>query len=53
MDFRKHMRLEGSINLDGDWSKLPFVFEKGRKTHLIVEGRIFEERSLTLAWLLT
>jgi phosphopantetheinyl transferase (holo-ACP synthase) len=53
MDFKKHMRLEGSINLDGDWIKLPFVFEKGRKVHLIVEGRIFEERSLTLAWLLT
>lgn len=53
LDFKKHMRLEGSINLDGDWIKLPFVLEKGRSIHLSVEGRIFEERSLTLAWLLT
>jgi 4'-phosphopantetheinyl transferase EntD len=53
LDFKKHIRLEGSINLDGDWIKLPFVFDKGRSIHLSVEGRIFEEQSLTLAWLLT
>ena len=53
LDFRRHMKLEGSINLDGDWIKLPFVFDKSWKIHLTVEGRIFEEQSLTLAWLLT
>ena len=44
---------EGGINLDGDWIKLPFVLAKGKCVHLSVEGRIFEEHSLTLAWLLT
>ena len=53
LDFRRHMKLEGSINLEGDWIKLPFIFQKGRSMHLGVEGRIFEEQSLTLAWLLT
>ena len=53
LDFKKHMRLEGSINMDGDWVKLPFVFEKGRRIHLGIEGRIFDEEALTLAWLLT
>jgi hypothetical protein len=47
------MKLEGGLNLEGDWIKLPFVFERGRKIHLTVEGRIFEEQSLTLAWVLT
>jgi hypothetical protein len=47
------MKLEGSINMEGDWMKLPFVFEKGKSIHLSVEGRIFEEQSLTLAWVLT
>jgi len=53
LDFRKHMKLEGNINLEGDWIKLPFVFQKGKTMHLSVEGRIFEDQSLTLAWLLT
>jgi 4'-phosphopantetheinyl transferase EntD len=53
LDFKKHMRLEGSLNMEGDWIKLPFVFEKGRNIHLGVEGRIFDEKSLTLAWVLT
>lgn len=53
LDFKRHMKLEGGINLDGDWIKLPFVFAKGKCMHLGVEGRIFEEQSLTLAWLLT
>lgn len=53
LDFRKHMKLEGSLNLEGDWIKLPFVFQKGRTNHLSVEGRIFEDQSLTLAWVLT
>lgn len=54
LDFRSHMKLEGNIQLEGDWIKLPFVFRKGgRSIHLGVEGRIFEEQSLTLAWLLT
>jgi 4'-phosphopantetheinyl transferase EntD len=53
LDFKRHMKLEGGINLDGDWIKLPFVLAKGKCVHLSVEGRIFEEHSLTLAWLLT
>lgn len=53
LDFKRHMKLEGSINMEGDWMKLPFLFEKNRKVHLVVEGRIFEEQSLTLAWVLT
>jgi len=53
LDFKKHMKLEGNINLDGDWIGLPFVFDKGRPVHLGVAGRIFEEQSLTLAWVLT
>ena len=53
LDFKKHMKLEGNINLDGDWIGLPFVFNKERPVHLGVAGRIFEEQSLTLAWVLT
>jgi phosphopantetheinyl transferase (holo-ACP synthase) len=53
LDFKKHMKLGGSINMEGDWIKLPFVFGKGRTTHLSIEGRIFDEEALTLAWLLT
>lgn len=53
LDFKRHMRLDGSINLDGDWIKLPFIFEKGRPIRLGLEGRIFEDQALTLAWLLT
>ncbi|HTI92957.1 MAG TPA: 4'-phosphopantetheinyl transferase superfamily protein [Puia sp.] len=53
LDFKKHMKLEGSINLDGDWIKLPFVFSKSWAIHLGIEGRIFEEQSLALAWVLT
>jgi len=53
LDFKKHIKLEGGINLEGDWIKLPFVLAKGKCIHLEVEGRIFEEQSLTLAWLLT
>ena len=53
LDFRKHMKLEGNINLDEDWIRLPFVFNKERPVHLGISGRIFEEQSLTLAWVLT
>jgi 4'-phosphopantetheinyl transferase EntD len=53
LDFRRHMKLEGSLHLEGDWIKLPFVFQKGKNIHLVVEGRVFEDQSLTLAWLLT
>jgi 4'-phosphopantetheinyl transferase EntD len=53
LDFKRHMQLEGSLNMDGDWIKLPFVFEKGKRIHLGVEGRIFDEEALALAWLLT
>jgi 4'-phosphopantetheinyl transferase EntD len=53
LDFKRHMKLEGSINLEGDWVKLPFAFEKGKRIHLGIEGRIFDEQALTLAWLLT
>ena len=53
LDFRRHMKLEGSILLEEDWIRLPFVFNKDRAVHLGVAGRIFEEQSLTLAWVLT
>jgi len=53
MDFKQHMQLKGNITMDGDAVKLPFVFNKGKKIHLGIEGRIFDEQALTLAWLLT
>ena len=53
LDFRQHMQLKGNITMDGDAVRLPFVFNKGRKAHLGIEGRIFDEQALTLAWLMT
>ena len=53
LDFKKHMQLEGNINMDGEWIKLPFVFNKRRKIHLGIEARTFEEQALALAWVLT
>ena len=53
LDFRRNMQLEGNIGLDGENVKLPFVFEKEKRVHLSVEGRIFDEQGLTLAWLRT
>jgi phosphopantetheine--protein transferase-like protein len=53
LDFKRHMHLEGNISMDGDSVKLPFLFEKGKKMHLGIEGRIFEEQALILAWMLT
>jgi len=53
LDFKRHMRLEGNITMDGDAVKLPFIFDKGKGIHLGVEGRIFDEQALILAWLLT
>ncbi|HVV05270.1 MAG TPA: 4'-phosphopantetheinyl transferase superfamily protein [Puia sp.] len=53
LDFKRHMQLEGNITMDGDSVKLPFLFEKGKKIHLGIEGRIFEEQALILAWMLT
>ncbi|HMH21126.1 MAG TPA: 4'-phosphopantetheinyl transferase superfamily protein [Puia sp.] len=53
LDFKQHMQLEDNISLDGDSILLPFAFNKGKKTHLIVEGRVFDEQALTLAWVLT
>ncbi len=53
LDFKKHMQLEGNINMDGEWIKLPFVFNKRRKIHLSIEARTFEEQALALAWVLT
>jgi len=53
LDFKRHMQLEGNITMDGDSVKLPFIFEKGKRVHLGVEGRIFDEQALILAWLLT
>jgi phosphopantetheinyl transferase (holo-ACP synthase) len=28
LDFKRHMQLTGNIRVEGDWIKLPFVFEK-------------------------
>jgi 4'-phosphopantetheinyl transferase EntD len=53
LDFRQHMQLKGNITMDGDAVRLPFVFNKGKKAYLGIEGRIFDEQALTLAWLLT
>jgi 4'-phosphopantetheinyl transferase EntD len=53
LDFKKHMQLEGAINIDGDFIKLPFIFAKNRKIHLNIEARTFEEQGLALAWLRT
>jgi 4'-phosphopantetheinyl transferase EntD len=53
LDFKKHIQLEGSVNMEGDWLKLPFLFGKGRQMHLGVEARIFDEEAITLAWVLT
>ena len=53
LDFKKHMQLEGNINMDGEWIKLPFAFVKSWKIHLGIEARTFEEQSLVLAWVLT
>jgi phosphopantetheine--protein transferase-like protein len=53
LDFKRHMHLEGNITMDGDAVKLPFVFDKGKRIRLGIEGRIFDEQALVLAWLLT
>jgi 4'-phosphopantetheinyl transferase EntD len=53
LDFKKHMQLEGAINIDGDFIKLPFIFAKDRKIHLNIEARTFDEQGLALAWLRT
>lgn len=53
LDFRQHMQLKGNITMDGDAVRLPFVFNKGKKAYLGIEGRIFDEQALTLAWLMT
>jgi 4'-phosphopantetheinyl transferase EntD len=53
LDFRKHMQLEDNITMEGDWIRLPFVFNKGQKKHLDIRGRIFDEQALTLAWVAT
>lgn len=53
LDFKRHMRLEGNISMDGDTVSLPFIFDKGKPTHFTIEGRIFDEQKLILAWLST
>jgi phosphopantetheine--protein transferase-like protein len=53
LDFKRHMHLEGNITMEGDAVKLPFVFDKGKRIHLGIEGRLFDEQALVLAWLLT
>ncbi len=64
MDFRRHMQLKGNIGragnagrdagvVDGDWLRLPFVFEKEETIPLMIEARIFDAFALTLAWVIT
>jgi 4'-phosphopantetheinyl transferase EntD len=53
LDFKKHMQLTGNIKIDGDWIKLPFVFEKDEMILLDLDARIFDEQALTLAWVTT
>lgn len=64
MDFRRHMQLRGDIGragnadrdggvVDGDWLRLPFVFEKEETIPLTIEARVFDAFALTLAWVIT
>ena len=53
LDFKKHMQLTGGIRIEGDWIKLPFVFEKEEMILLDLDGRIFDEQALTLVWVTT
>ena len=53
MDFKQHMQLEGNITMEGETIKLPFAFNKIKKLHLGIEGRLFDEQALALAWLVT
>jgi 4'-phosphopantetheinyl transferase EntD len=53
LDFKRHMQLTGNIRIDGDWIKLPFIFEKDEIILLDLDARIFDEQALTLAWVVT
>ena len=53
VDFRRHMHLQGSIGREGEWLRLPFLFDKGEPVRLSVEARIFDELALTLAWVIS
>jgi 4'-phosphopantetheinyl transferase EntD len=49
VDFKQHMRLDGSISiLARDAATLPFVFEKEKPIHLTVHGKLF--RPLMMVW---
>jgi 4'-phosphopantetheinyl transferase EntD len=53
LDFKEHMTLAGNISMEGEWFKLPFIFQKGKVIPLTIEARIFEDLGLTLAWVAT
>lgn len=53
LDFRGHMRLEGNVGTDGEWIRLPFLFDKRGEEHLPIQGRVFDEQMLALAWVAT
>jgi 4'-phosphopantetheinyl transferase superfamily len=53
LDFKRHMQMTGNIRIDGDWIKLPFVFEKDDIILLDLDARIFDEQALALACVLT
>ncbi len=53
VDFKGHMHLQGTIGKEGEWLRLPFLFDKGQPVQLTVEARIFDELALTLAWVMT
>ncbi|HEV3326329.1 MAG TPA: 4'-phosphopantetheinyl transferase superfamily protein [Puia sp.] len=53
LDFKRHMQLTGNIRIEGDWIKLPFVFEKDEIILLDLDAKIFDEQALTLAWVVT
>ena len=53
LDFKHHMQLEGNISMEGEGLRLPFVFSKGDLMHLPIEGRIFDDQTLVLAWVVT
>src|ERR1700722_13895853 len=52
LDFKRHMQLTGNIRVEGDWIKLPFVFEKEDIILLDLDARIFDDQALALAWVL-
>jgi 4'-phosphopantetheinyl transferase EntD len=52
VDFKRHMHLQGNARKEGDWLQMPFLFDKEEPVRLAVGARIFDELTLTLAWVM-